>query len=236
MADYDNAEVTERERKAAQNQTSLAKKGAEATKNQLQQQLGNYDFANAQNRQLANIERQQNSRKTEADRFEAMRDLQNSALGLYGSLNQAMNGSTLLNLQSMLANRSDKDNDTYWTQHQVNQDAVENAYNESANQNQVAKNDAIINAEKALRDMENDLSANLNNINPSLYTEPGTGDANLGGSGYYNANKVGQHNSELSGYIMPDNSVQAARDIAQRNQIQRNDYFSRMLNRYNGWR
>lgn len=235
--DYDNAEVSERERKAAENQKTLGKYNADSTKNQLKQQLGNYDFANAQNRQLADTELKQNSRKTEADRFEAMRDLQNSALGLMGSMgNQALNSSSLYNLNYMLENRNDKDNNTYWTQHQVNQDAVNNAYDESANQNQVAKNDAIINTEKALRDMQSDMAANLNNINPSLFEEPGSGESNFGANGYYDANKVDQHNAQLSGYLMPDNSVQAARDIAGRNNIQRNDYFGRLLNRYNRYR
>lgn len=233
MADYDNAEVTERERKAANNLTSIANYNANATRQQLANQLGNYDLANQQNRDLADTERRQNSRKTEADRFEAQRDLQNAALGLFGSMNQAMNGSTVGNMMRMLENRSDKDNQTYWTQHQVNQDAVENAFDESANQNQVAKNDAAINAEKALMDMQGDLAANLNNINPSLYSEPGTGSADLGASGTYDANRLAARNSVISGYLMPDNSVQAARAASPRNKLRGNDYYSRLVNRFN---
>lgn len=172
--DYDKGEVSEREEKAAENQKEIAKYNASATKNQLNQQLKNYDFANAQNRRLADVELAQNSRKTESDRFEAARDLQNAALGLLGSMgNQAMNSSSINNFNYMLENRNDKDNNTYWTQHQVNQDAVNNAYDESANQNQVAKNDAVINTEKALKDMQADLSTNISNINPNLYVAPG---------------------------------------------------------------
>lgn len=139
MADYDKGEVTDRERLAAERQKEIQGYNAQSTRNQLQQQLGNYDFANRQNRSLADVQLKQNSRKTSSDRFEAQRDLQNAALGLMGSMNQAMNGSTLGNLMRMLENRNDKDNNTYWTQHQVNQDQVENSYTEAFNQNNVAR-------------------------------------------------------------------------------------------------
>lgn len=234
MADYDAGEITPRERRAANNQITLSKYNADSTRNQLSQQIGNYDFANRQNRRLADVQLKQNSRKNEADRFEAQRDLQNSALGLFGSMNQAMNGSTVGNFMRMLENRNDKDNNTFWTQHQVNQDTVNNAYDESANQNQVAKNDAAINAEKAIRDMQGDLAANLNNINPNLFVAPGSGNANLGGSNVYNNNRVAENNARLSGYLMPDNSVQAARAMSPRNTLAGNDYYSRLINRFNG--
>lgn len=234
MADYDNAEVTERERKAANNLSTIAKANADSTRNQFNQQIANYDFANKQNRRLADVQLKQNSRKTSSDRFEAQRDLQNSALGLLGSMNQAMNGSTLGNFMRMMENRNDKENNTYWTQHQVNQDQVQNSYDDSFNQNQVAKNDAAINAEKALRDMEADLSANLNNINPTLFAKPGEGDAKLGAEGFAKQNQVNPNLAVLSGYMMPDNSAQAARDTAPRNRLNGNDYFSRLVNRFNG--
>lgn len=233
MADYDAGEITERERLAAKNQSEIAKYNADSTRRQLANQLENYDFANRQNRRLADVQLKQNSRKTSSDRFEAQRDLQNAALGLFGSMNQAMNGSTVGNLMRMLENRNDKDNNTYWTQHQVNQDQVQNSYDDSVNQNAVAANDAAINAEKALSDMQADLAANLNNINPNLYSAPGTGGADLGASGTYDANRVAQNNAVFSGYMMPDNSAQAARDVAPRNTLKGTDYYSRLINRFN---
>lgn len=233
MADYDAGEVTERERLAAERQKAIQGYNAQSTKNQLDQQLANYDYANRQNRSLADVQRAQNSRKTSSDRFEAQRDLQNATLGLLGSMNQAMNGSTLGNLMQMLENRNDKENNTYWTQHQVNQDQVENSYDESLNQNNVAKNDAIINAEKALRDTQADLSVNLSNINPNLYEAPGEGSTNFGADGFASSRQVAENNAKLSGYMMPDNSAQNARAVAPRNQIQRGDYFSRLLNGFN---
>lgn len=263
MADYDNAEVTERERLAAQNQIALAKYNADTSRNQLAQQLANYDMSDQQNRRLADVQRTQNSRKTEADRFDAMRDLQNSSLGLFGSMNQAMNSSSLGNAMYMLNNRNDKDNMNYWTQHQVNQNAVENAYDESVNQNNLARNEAATTTEAAIRNMEADLAANLNNINPKLYQAPGTGDANLGsgsgntprsgnasgttdsteentnpdGVGIYDANKVDANRARLSGYLMPNYTgytpENSARNTAQRNKLQQNNYFSRLLNGFN---
>lgn len=269
MADYDNAEVTERERLAAQNQIALAKYNADTSRNQLAQQLANYDMSDKQNRRLADVQLRQNSRKTEADRFDAMRDLQNSALGLFGSMNQAMNGSTTGNAMYMLGNRNDKDNMNYWTQHQTNQNAVENAYDESVNQNNLARNEAASTTEAAIRNMEADLAANLNNINPKLYQAPGTGDTNLGSSttttttttstnapeganglvksnnsetttntSVYDANKVDANMARMPRYLMPNYTgytpESAARNTAPRNRYQQGNYFSRLLNGFNG--
>ena len=50
MADYDAGELTERERKAGENQTTLSKQLVRDIQHQLGRQLANYDFADAQNR------------------------------------------------------------------------------------------------------------------------------------------------------------------------------------------
>lgn len=255
MADYDKGEITERERLAAQRQGDIARWNANTIKNDLAWKMDNYNRADKQNRALADVQLKQNSRKTEADRFDAMRDLQNASLGLFGSMNQAMNGSSVGNLMRMLENRNDKDNNTYWTQHQTNQDQVNNAYTEAYNQNMIAKNDAAMAAEKALRDLEGDLAANLNNINPNLYQAPGnSGGAaapegwfnSVGGSGanlgsndaYKNAmekyNLYAPNIAKVSGYMMPDNSAQAARQMSPRNRLLGNDYYSRLINSFNG--
>ncbi len=227
---YDAGEITEREQTAANNQITLAKKNADDIRNQLSKQLETYDFANRQNRSLADTQLKQNSRKNSADRFEAQRDLQNATLGLLGSMGNAMNGSSVGNLMQMLEDRNDKENNTYWAQLQTNNDTVENSYQDSYNQNQVAKRDAVTSAEKAIRDVESDLSANLNNINPNLFTAPGEGDANLdSGSVWNGSGDVQQNNAKISGYVMPDN-----RQGAERNTLKGNDYFSKLINRFNG--
>lgn len=237
MADYDSGEITERERLAAARQKEIARFNrdsiTDSTYGQLTQQLKNYDQADRQNARLRDVQLKQNERKAEADRFEAQRNLRNAALGLFGSMgNTAMNSSTLGNTMSMLRDRNDADNSVYWQQLMENRDTVLNAYDEAANQNQVARNDAITNASKAIRDLEGDLSANLSNINPNLYVSPGTGEAVLsawgGGPG---EQRKADHLAQLSGYIMPENAEQTIRP--QRNRVQRNDYFGNLMNRFN---
>lgn len=231
MADYDAGELTDREKLAGKNQVEIAKQNADDVRNQLSKQLETYDFANRQNRALADVQLKQNSRKNSADRFEAQRDLQNAAIGLLGSMGPgAMNSSSMGNFMSMMENRNDKENNAHWAQLQSNQDQVENSYADSFNQNQVAKRDAVTSAEKAIRDIESDLSANLNNINPNLYEEPGSGETSLdSGSVWNGAGNIQQNNAQVSGYIMPDNRQGAAR-----NRVGGNDYFSKLINRFNG--
>lgn len=257
MADYDAGEITARERRAAQNQTATSKQNVRDVQNQLRRQLANYDFADAQNRALADAQLRQNSRKTSADRFEAQRDLQAATLGLLGSMGSAMNGSSTGNLLRMLESRNDKENNTYWAQLQENQDQVENAYNDSLNQNRVARRDAMQSAEKAIRDIEGDWRANMNNINPNLF--PGAtgsvgGDSAVASQTAWNANKARQNNARMSGYVIPDNRGNGTRLLptggtlpdysmhigGSRNAVRGNannevggDYFSQLMNRFN---
>lgn len=240
MADYDAGELTEREKLAGQHQQQLGGFNADTIKNQLAQQIANYDLANRQNRRLADVQLIQNSRKNSVDRFQAQRDLQNAALGLLGSMNQAMQGSTVGNFMRMVRDRADKDNVDYWQQLQENNDQVENSYDESVNSNVVARNDAVSNAQSQLRGIEADTAANLNNINPNLYVEPGTGDTNFGSGEIYDQNKAAENRARLSGYAIPANA-QRSRYIS-RNQLgqerQRrtgvSDYYSQLLNGFNG--
>ena len=217
------------DRLVADRMKEIARYNVDAINRQLGQQLGNYDIADAQNRSLADLQLNQNRRKTSADRFEAQRDLQNAALGLLGNMNQAMNGSSVGNLMRMLEDRNDKENNVYWAQLQSNQDQVENAYLNSVNQNITARNDAISNAQKAIADIQADLSANLNNINPDYYVAPGTGETDLGGGDLYDRRRVAANNAQISGYVMPDN-----RRGAERNRLLGNDYYSRLINSFNG--
>ena len=252
MADYDKGEVTDRERKASENQTLISKQNVRDVQNQLSRQLANYDFADAQNRALADTQLRQNSRKTSADRFEAQRDLQAATLGLLGSMGTAMNGSSTGNLMSMLRDRNDKENNTYWAQHQQNQDQVDNAYQDSVNQNRVARRDAMQSAEKAIKDIENDWRANMNNINPNLFPGANTTVGNDNGLSPTTVwdkqlSRAQQNNATISGYAIPDNrgvspaARQSMNTGATRNQVRGGtnnavggDYFSQMMNRFNG--
>lgn len=233
--DYDKGKVTKRERTAAKNQTAISKQNVKDVQNQLKRQLANYDFADAQNRALADAQLAQNSRKNSADRYEAQRDLQSSALGLLGSMGTAMNGSTTGNLMSMLRSRNDKENNTYWAQLQSNQDQVENAYNDSLNQNNVARRDAMQSAEKAIRDITADWSANLNNINPNLFPKKrgSVGNAkSLKSSTAWTPSKAKQNNAQMSGYIAPEPTYQAP--AATTAQTGGTDYFGSLMRRFSG--
>lgn len=173
LADYNSGIQTKLAKKNASAANDTALYNANSVKNQVNQQLDNYNFANRQNASLRDVEFKQASRKAEADRFEAQRNLRNAALGLLGSMNQAMNGSTIGNAMSMFSDRNDSENSVYWQQLQDNRNAIQNAYDESYNQNQVAKRDAVINARKAIRDIQSDLSSNLNNIQGDLISSLG---------------------------------------------------------------
>ena len=178
----------------AKRTAEIAEYNADNTLGQLNRQTENYDFANQQNASLRDVEATQDRRKAETDRFEAQRQLQNSALGLFGDMNTAMNGSTTGNTMRMLENRNDSENNVYWQALQDNLNALQNAYDESYNQNNIAKRDAAINAIKSIQDIEGDLSANLGNIQGNLFANLGNirGDllANLANiEGDYYANK-----------------------------------------------
>lgn len=149
--------------------SKIAEYNAKNTADQAKRQLATYDMANKQNAALRDVQNKQTSRKSEAERFEAQRQLQNAATGLFGSMNQAMNSSTIGNTMKMLENRNDADNSVYWQTLQDNRNAIQNAYDESYNQNQIAKRDAAINALKALQDIQGDLSSNLGNIQGDLF-------------------------------------------------------------------
>lgn len=232
MADYDAGEITERERQAANNQIGISAFDASALRNQLARQNATYDMADAQNRALRDTQLKQVGRKAETDRFEAARNLQNSALGLFGALGPtAFNSSSLDNAAYMLRNRNDADNNVYWQQLMDNRNAITNAYEEALNQNQVARSEAAANTEKGIRDIESYLAANLNNINPNLSAEPGTGDANLGAEDVYNQYNPTPNYAALSGYVMPENAEQTVRPL--RNRINRNDYFAQRMNTIN---
>lgn len=171
---WNEGNTIEGSRRNAANTTQGAEYSAAATNEQFRNQIANYDFANQQNANLRDTEFKQASRKSEAERFEAQRQLQNAALGLLGNMgNTALNSSTTGNLMSMLRDRNDMENSTYWQTLQDNRNQIQNAYDESYNQNQVAKRDAAINAMKSLKDINAELSSNLNNIQTGLWDNLG---------------------------------------------------------------
>lgn len=133
-----------------------------------------YDEADKQNENLLNTERRQNRQKVEADRFQAQRSLQNAARGMVNSVGAGLNSSATGNLINTFAGQQDADNVDYWTTLRQNQNAVENAYQEAANQNYLARREAAINAEISKRDIEANQAAQLQNVSEDLYVAPAT--------------------------------------------------------------
>ena len=172
------------QQQAADRTTEIAGYNAESITNQLEQQLAAYDQADRQNRALADEQRRQNSQKADTDRFQSQRDLIWATMGLLGNAgNTALQSSLVPALQQMLYSRNDSENTNNWNQLITAQNAVENAYTESHNQNNLLRNEAISAAEKALRDLSADLAAKLQNIHSDFYVSPGTGATDFGASG-----------------------------------------------------
>lgn len=228
------AEVTDAQRQAANNLTDIANYNAQSTKNQLSQQLQNYDLADQQNRALADTEKNQSSKSAAADRFAQNKKLQNATRGLLGTVGNGLYGSTLYNIMDMLRSRQDLDNQSTLNTLQQNWDTAENAFNESKNSNVLARNDAASNAEYALRGIQSDTAAQLNNINPELYQSPGDGDTNVGADGTYDSNKVAGNFAKMSGYIMPSQNQIDFQTKPTTASKTRNSYFNKLMNGYRG--
>ena len=226
------ADVTDEQRQAANNLTSIANYNAQSTKNQLAQQLENYDLADKQNRALADTEKNQSSKLAAADRFAQNKKLQNATRGLLGTVGSGLYGSTLYNIMDMLRNRQDLDSQATLNTLQQNWDTAENAYNESANSNVLSRNDAATNAEYALRGIQSDTAAQLNNINPDLFVAPGEGDTNVGADGTAADNKHEANLARMSGYIMPSKN-QIEQQTKPRS-VTKNSYFNKLMNGYRG--
>lgn len=203
-----------------------------------------YDAADAQNRNLLKTEGRQLRQKTEADRFNAQRNLQNAARGLNNTVGSGLNSSAAGNISNMLLGQQDADNLDYWSMLRQNQNTIENAYQESQNQNYIARREAAINAELGKRDIEANQAASLQNINPDLYEPPSThaafdtqdqtgytiGSYTTAAKGIDRADKSVPANSlnqvRQSGYVT-DASGQPRTAVT--NNAPLNDYFSRLL-------
>lgn len=231
-------------------QTAAARSNEIANWNKTSQNLGLqwmndlYDAADEQNRNLLKTEGRQNRQKTEADRFNAQRNLQNAARGLTNTVGAGLNSSAAGNISNMLLGQQDADNLDYWSMLRQNQNTIDNAYQESQNQNYIARREAAINAELAKRDIEGNQSASLQNISPDLYESPwvfaenSTKDQTGYTIGAYNTYGKGLERAEQS---KPANSVNQVKQsgyvtdasgqprTAVTNNAPLNDYFSRLL-------
>lgn len=191
-----------------------------------------YDAADAQNKALLDVEKTQNRQKTEADRFQAQRNLQNAARGLVNTVGQGLNSSAAGNIVNLTRGQQDSDNVDYWNTLRQNQNTVENAYQEALNQNYISRREAAINAEIAKRDIESNQSASRQNINPDLYEAPSGswtyGSNNTAKNAIAAADKINataNNRAKMSGYV----STATGQPGTTVNSSPLNDYFSRLL-------
>ena len=242
-------ELTDEEKEAAKNQNALAKMNIQDLQNQLNRQLDIYNQADTQNKRLADAERAQASRKAESDRFDAQRNLQAASLALLGDMGQAMNGSATGNLMRMLENRNDLEDNAQLSQLLSNWEQTNNQYNDTLNQNRIARMEAMANTEKAINDATRNWMAALNNIDPSLFPKSGyvNGDASLAASTAWKRKAEGAAptSSLIAPFVRGDNkgkggTPQGTANPAQsmnvgytRNRQLGGDYFSRLINQFN---
>ena len=220
------------EKKAASRAKNIAKWNKHSVDLNLDWMNSLYDASDKQNKALLDTEKTQNRQKTEADRFQAQRSLQNAARGLMNTVGQGLNSSATGNIANMVRDQQDSDNVDYWTTLRQNQNTVENAYQEALNQNYLSRREAGINAQIAKRDIESNLAASLQNIHPDLYKKPT-------GSGKYGSSKTQKKNTSAaktkkaaadkkarsSGYV----SNASGQPTPNTNGTALNDYFSRLL-------
>ena len=216
------------QRKAAANLGSIAGYNAITSKRQYDEAMRNYDMSDQQNRRLADVQYDQNSGKTSAERFAAEKRLQASTGGMLSAAGNAMQGSGTRNLIDMLQGRTDLDSGEALSTLTQNQNAVRNALDEALNANAIARNDTRASTAAALRGIEADMAAQLNNIDPELFALPGSGAAGFG-SDYYNraSGRHPAHVAQRAGYYMPP--MRGARTANARTG---NTYFDTLLGSY----
>lgn len=214
--------------RSAGNLGAIAGFNAQSTKDQLARDFERYALSDKQNRQLAELEMDQNSGKAAGERFAQFKKLQSSASSLFGGAGNAMQGSGTGSAIEMLKSRNDLDSGDVLGILTQNQNATRNALNESINANILARNDAAAAAEFQLRAIEADTAAQLNNIDPKLFSKPGTGKANVYSSGVAKRNTRPANVATSAGYITPP-----AGSIPKAAPTGGSSYYDSLLNSYN---
>lgn len=232
-------ELTDKEKQAAENQKSLSAFDRASLLNQFNSNMANYDFMDERNRQLTDAKNQQAGRKADLERFNQHRIMMNAFNATRNASDGALRGSGA----SALARQTYDFNDYLNTQArdslQSNLDANENEYLQARNSNDYARNELAINTEKQLADIESNLAAYLNNINPKLYAEPTrpadeTVDENtpldqpLSSRGFADGYLIDA--ALKSGYVTPQQLGLSYDDIRNNRQAtNRSDYFGQLV-------
>lgn len=238
------AEITDEQQTAADRTRKIADWNRGTVNWSLDQSNKLFDTADKQNALLADKEYIQNRQKTESDRFQAQRSLQNAARGLYNTVGSGLNGSAAGNIANLTMGQQDADNVDYWDTLRQNNNVVDNAYQESVNQNYLNRLSAAADAEARKADIEADTAAALNNINQDLYVSPWTlmkddnvsGGSTVGSQGTYDRaaasakkdNTAQNARQSQSGYITSGDPLKTTGRYSQPSTAL-NDYFSRLL-------
>ena len=172
--------ITAQQRRAAKNQIGVSKYNARSVKDELKAANRNFAQGDKQNRARAKVNMRNNSRTASGDRFAQLQKMQSATSGLMASAGNALQGGQAMNVANMLKQRNGMDNNETLRTLATNQNATIDALNESLNASALGRNSAAAAAARALRGLEADLAAQLNNINPKLYKAPGKGSTNLG--------------------------------------------------------
>lgn len=200
--------ITPQQRQAALNLLGVSQYNSRSTQDQLNRILGSYDQSDRANAALAQTDFRKNANLSDADRFAQAQKLQSSARGLFADAGNALQGSQGKEVGTMLNRRNRQDQTEAVTTLRGNQQDVQRTKDESLQANVNARRDAINNAAFALRGLESDYAAQLNNINPKLYTKPGTGKAQFGSKA--TADRFGQIknvNPTTIGYYTTDAQI-----------------------------
>lgn len=215
-------------KKSVANLGTIAGYNAGTSKDQFARTMANYDLADQQNRQLADVQFKQNSAKGADERFAQAKRLQMALRGLLSSAAPAMQGSGAFNLADMLRGRTDLDTGEVLSMLAQNQNQVQNDLDQTLGTNVVARNDAAAATEAGLRGIEADTSAQLNNIGSKYFVAPGKGAAKLGSAGFANKNKTPANVAKLAGYFLPEIAESPAANV-----LGGGSYFDKLLNVYN---
>ena len=172
--------VTSQQRTAAKNQGGISAFDAQTVKNDLKAANRNFAQGDKQNRARAKVNMRNNSRAASDDRFAQLQRMQASTSSLMAGAGNALQGGQAMNIANMLKQRNGMDNNESLSTLRANQNTVIDTLNESLNANALARNAAAAAAAREMRGIESAYAAQLNNINPKLYTKPGKGKANFG--------------------------------------------------------
>lgn len=239
--------ATDKERTAAERVNAISDWNRESANIGLEWNNALFDAADKQNKALLDTQAKQYRQKADTDRFQAQRNLLNATRGLNNTVGNGLTGSAAFNIANLAAGQQDANNVDYWNTLKQNLNTIDNAYQESLNQNYINRAKEAIDTELAKRDIEGNQAAARNNISQDLWEPPGN---DAGYSAESHGYKIGSYDTRaraleqadakkkeadnrlpLSTYTTSDQTNTLATRTNNGTRTQLNDYFSRLLRR-----